>query len=493
MSSFSSFLKNNYALLGSILTIWASMVYGAVVLLAQVLKTSHERAAFRARLRRILPYFYGWGFRKILTKIDTFLWASRSARCRTFVTAGAPFFRSRAGKATCVLYGVGTWWRCTQIAFIYPALFLLTAWALGNNPGLGGIQIFYGEIPDFIRYVLWIVFVTHLVGLMLFVETRYYKKLSFQIVCRFRFEPNTFRTYLTFVIERLLCGAVGAYVGLVFGLFCAYISPLVSLKQGLSAGASAGFTAGFVAGHISAGPLAGAVGLIFGAIAASDQVITSLIILFFGFLPAVNSIFDFLSLCMTRLILGRIIIIHLTKRKWAYPKTTGLIVGDVIFALCCIFALAVFLSLSIFVYNQFPAVPPPARVNWAQTIADAYDKPFEEGLPITFMLWWTFMPTVASFFVICFLFSISMVRQSFLFLGSSISISPKEPKVDTLWMLAVAGSVLVFVPAALIFRAIIVTVLLGETAIPMKILNLSTYVWEHAHSWQSTILRVLRP
>ena len=107
-----------------------------------------------------------------------------------------------------------------------------------------------------------------------------------------------------FGVERILCGIVGAVYGCAFGASCSVISPLLSVTTGALAGSGAGFFAGFASGFIGAGPLSGALGLICGALIVSDSVVVSMIGLIFGILPLINSVTDYMSVVVTRVLVG---------------------------------------------------------------------------------------------------------------------------------------------------------------------------------------------
>jgi hypothetical protein len=450
-------LKEFESQLVAIFIYWAGLVAAAIGILDVKLRSPNNRKSFLKLVGTRRPKLYVWIFHKVLPEVDRFFWANHSGR-------------------GVVIYGLKSWWRCNQISFIYPVYFTFIGWVFGNVATLGGIDAFYTGTPKEIRFIILLFVTAHMAGLMYFLEWRYYEKIAALILSSITSGERSIRSIkVKRATEELICAAAGMYFGCIFGIGTAAISPLVTYSQALFAGTAAGLIIGLVAGLIGGGPIAAIAGIILGSFIISDRVVICLIILFFGILPLVNGLFDYMSLCMTRFLVGRILIIRLRNAYFDFFRITFLILVDIAFSLFCIFLLTAALFITVVLYNKSSIVPVSAHVDWKTIVTDAYENPFGSGLPVTLILWSTFLPTAFNLILTSIIFIFRSWRKIALRLQKTI---PSRGGADLSILVAVAGaaSFLIFAPIVLLFRYLLVGTILFDFGITRIFYDLAVFL-----------------
>ena len=267
--------------------------------------------------------------------------------------------------------------------------------------------------------------------------------------------------YFLFVIGRLLCGLIGTAYGSLFGFSVSIVSPLVTVSQGWYIGGMAGFVAGVTAGFIGAGPMSGAIGLVCATLIMSNSVATCVMALFFAILPFINGLFDYISLCMTRFLLGLFVKMRSKGAVYDGGILVFLVLADLGFALGCIAALVYSLHIAVVAYNSIQYVPQAAHVDWLQTVEIAYGHPFKEGLSITLMLWLTFLPSAFNLAMTTMMFFIKRWNAIGLRLKASDDGRQANEMALSLSLYG-AATAIVCLPVVAVFRWVVVgTVLLN--------------------------------
>ena len=303
--------------------------------------------------------------------------------------------------------GWGAFYRCVQIAFAYPILLFIAAYAVGGSNEISGVAMY--PVPETAWDRLWRAVLLASFIAAVFVWVRFTANFESGLIPHLRavfgVGQRAERTRVSVIVDGMIiaasiafstmCGVLVALlaggepeVGVaaigvsgavaISGVVAVTVAMLVPERRiGEAAGSAARFV--FLAG---AGGIAAVAAV---AAAITGEAGIGMWAAFYFVLPIANGILDWFSWAVTRWFIGS----AMTRRPgWGIPAKA---LGDLLFAGLCLVLLVALLPILINCTNIL--LPEDYEIDWIVVAEAARRDPFGEGFMVTGMLLTTLVPT----------------------------------------------------------------------------------------------------
>ncbi len=317
------------------------------------------------------------------------------------------------------------------LAFLYPVLFFLISYSfLGGENGVGGLEIFPDSFESYTTWRPWAFIALIIYGIAMY------------------FLAKKEKIWLMLIFSIVAIGSVS----------------------------------GFVTGRGIVGGILSIVGIVSGGV--ND--VNTLLIIFFLIFPVVNSVFDLLSLQVSRGFLLQINKLYdkkpdenSDKKSQKKPESNseqksdskwsvllGYIVADFVVALATSLALALSLIFTIKLFNDFVIVPnaPSLVIDWRGDVAAAIEEPFGEGFMVTMMLFSPLLPSliyIGMSLSVLFINLIKLLAKPLLKLLENFGALERQGKANNFKVVKVLGYFLVLTLLGILLSFVIPVVYFG--------------------------------